>query len=142
LYAQLSEFHGLIEFDLADGSALRTLELPIAEGVTSNDYDFEAPHHGLAISGDGRFLCVAGRASDYVAIVSVETMTPVSIIPVDDAPGWAETGPDGSSCYVASTRANTVSVISYESFSLIARIPTDAGPKYLVGAHVPESVLD
>jgi YVTN family beta-propeller protein len=142
LYAQLSEFHGLIEFDLADGSALRTLELPIAEGVTSNDYDFEAPHHGLAISGDGRFLCVAGRASDYVAIVSVETMTPVSIIAVDDAPGWAETGPDGSSCYVASTRANTVSVISYESFSLIARIPTDAGPKYLVGAHVPESVLD
>jgi YVTN family beta-propeller protein len=141
MYAQLSEFHGLVEFDLADGRALRTLELPIADGVTSHDYDFEAPHHGLAMSGDGRFLCVAGRASDYVAIVSVETMTPVSIIPVDDAPGWAETGPDGSSCYVASTRANTVSVISYESLSVIAEIPTGAGPKYLTGAQVPESLL-
>ena len=53
MYAQLSEFHGVVEFDLADGSALRTLELPIAEGTTSDDYDFEAPHHGLAMSGTG-----------------------------------------------------------------------------------------
>jgi YVTN family beta-propeller protein len=81
--------------------------------------------------------CAWPAASDYVAIVSVETMTLVSIIPVDDAPGWAETGPDGSSCYVASTRANTVSVISYESFSLVAEIPTGAGPKYLASAHIP-----
>lgn len=142
MYAQLSELHGVVEFDLVEGRPLRTLQLPIAEGVTSDDYDFEAPHHGLAISADERFLCVAGRASDYVALVSVETMTPVSIIPVDDAPGWAETGPDGSSCYVASTRANMVSVISYESLSLVAEIPTGAGPKYLAAAHVPVSVLD
>jgi YVTN family beta-propeller protein len=142
MYTQLSEFHGLMEFDLVEGRALRTLQLPIAKGVTSDDYDFEAPHHGLAMSGDGRFLCIAGRASDYVALVSVETMTAVRMIPVDDAPGWAETGPDGSTCYVASTRANTVSVISYETQSLIAVIPTGAGPKYLASAHVPASVLD
>ena len=141
MYAQLSEFHGVLEFDLAEGRALRTLQLPVAEGVTSDDYDFEAPHHGLAISGDGRFLCVAGRASDYVALVSVETMTAVSIIPVDDAPGWAETGPDGSTCYVASTRANTVSVLSYDTLSVVAEIASGAGPKYLASAHVPESVL-
>ena len=141
MYAQLSEFHGLVEFDLAGGAALRTLELPIADGVTSDDYDFEAPHHGLAMSADERYLCVAGRASDYVAVVAIETMTVAAIIPVDDAPGWAETGPDGSSCYVASTRANTVSVISFEDFSLIAEIPTGAGPKYLASAYVPASVL-
>ncbi|MGH2795438.1 MAG: YncE family protein [Actinomycetota bacterium] len=141
MYAQISEFHGVVEFDLADGRPLRTLPLPIADGVTSDDYDFEAPHHGLALSGDGRLMCIAGRASDYVALVSTETMSLVATIPVDDAPGWAETSPDGSSCYVASTRANTVSVVSYETLSLVAEIPTDAGPKYLTSAHVPESVL-
>lgn len=142
MYTQLSEFHGVMEFDLAGGRPLRALELPIAEGVTSDDYDFESPHHGLAISGDERFLCVAGRASDYVAIVEIETMTAAAIIPVDDAPGWAETSPDGSSCYVASTRANTVSVVSYETLSLVAEIPAGAGPKYLASARVPVSVLD
>ena len=142
MYMQLSEFHGVMEFDLAEGRPLRTLELPIADGVTSDDYDFEAPHHGLAISGDERFLCVAGRASDYVAIVEIESMTAAAIIPVDDAPGWAETSPDGRSCYVASTRANTVSVVSYETLSLVAEIPAGAGPKYLTSAQVPVSVLD
>ena len=142
MYTQLSELHGVMEFDLTEGRPLRTLELPIAEGVTSDDYDFEAPHHGLAISGDERFLCVAGRASDYVAIIEVATMTAAAIIPVDDAPGWAETSPDGSSCYVASTRANTVSVVSYETLSLVAEIPAGAGPKYLAAETIPVSVLD
>ena len=141
MYAQLSEYHGVMEFDLVAGRPLRTLDLPIAEGVTSDDYDFEAPHHGLAISGDGRYLCVAGRASDYVALIATATMSLERIIPVDDAPGWAETGPDGASCYVASTRANTVSVVSFSTQSLVAEIPTDAGPKYITSAVVPASVL-
>lgn len=141
MYAQHSEFHGVVEYDLIRERTSRTLRLPVAQGVTSDDYDFESPHHGLAMSGDGRTLCIAGRASDYVALVSVETMTATHIIPVDDAPGWAETGPDGSTCYVASTRANTVSVISYETGSLLAEIRTGLGPKYLASALVPPSVL-
>lgn len=56
MYVQLSEVHGVMEYDLVDGRPLRTLDLPVADGVTSDDYDFEAPHHGLALSADERLL--------------------------------------------------------------------------------------
>jgi YVTN family beta-propeller protein len=141
MYAQLSELHGLVEVDLEDGRELRRLELPVDDGVTSDDYDFEAPHHGLELSGDGETLCVAGRASDYVALVSRERMEATAIVDVGDAPSWAANSPDGRHCFVASTRDGTVSVISYESAREVARIPAGQGPKYLTGARVPADAV-
>ncbi len=76
MYAQLSHYHGVIEFDLAGGRITRRLELPVDAGVSEDDWDFEAPHHGLTISPDERTLCAAGRASDYVALVSTATFRP------------------------------------------------------------------
>lgn len=141
MYAQLSEFHGLVEFDLERGRILRRLRLPVDKGVTEDDYDFEAPHHGLAMSPDEKYLCIAGRASDYAAIVSRAKMEPVKIIEVDDGPGWAATSPDGRNCFVTSTRADTVSVISYGSLRKVAEIKAGDGPKYAVAAEVPQDVL-
>ncbi|MGH7859067.1 MAG: YncE family protein, partial [Candidatus Binatia bacterium] len=141
MYAQLSFLHGIVEYDLEEGRISRTLELPVDEGVTSDDYDFEAPHHGLALSADGELLCAAGRASDYVALVSTETFAPVAMIEVADAPGWAENGPDGTDCWIASTRADRVSVISYAERAMVAEIAVAGGPKYLLAAEVPEVVI-
>jgi Lactonase, 7-bladed beta-propeller len=137
MYTQLSEFHGIAEYDLMSGHRLRTLELPIDPGVTEDDYDFEAPHHGLELSEDEQTLCAAGRASDYVALVSRARMEPTAIIDVPDAPSWAGNSPDGRFCFVASTRADTVSAISYESGREEVRIAAGDGPKYLTGARVP-----
>ena len=75
----------------------RRLDLPVKPGLTPADFDFEAPHHGLAITDDGRTLCLAGRASDYAALVRAPELTLIATIPVGDAPGWAETADaDGS----------------------------------------------
>jgi YVTN family beta-propeller protein len=136
MYAQLSFRHGIVEYELPEGRPLRTLALPVDEGVTSDDYDFEAPHHGLELSEDGETLCAAGRASDYVALVSRERMTPTAIIDVGDAPSWAANSPDGRHCFVAATRDDSVSVISYAGAREVARIPVGQGPKYLLGARV------
>jgi len=141
MYAQLSQFHGIIEYSLAERRFLRTTQLPIDEGVTEDDYDFEAPHHGLALSPDETLLCAAGRASDYVALVSTATFEPVAIIDVADAPGWAANSPDGSHCFVANNRADKVSVISYATKALVATIDVGNGPKHVLGARVPEDVL-
>jgi YVTN family beta-propeller protein len=141
MYAQLSQFHGLIEYGLRDGRVLRTLELPINQGVTKDDYDFEAPHHGLAMSHDEKTLCAAGRASDYVALVSTKTLAPIAFIDVDDAPGWATVGPNGRHCFVANTRAGTVSVISFAKRREVARIKVGNGPKQMEAARIPASVL-
>ena len=141
MYAQLSELHGLIEYDLEAGRELRRLPLPVDEGVTDEDYDFEAPHHGLAISHDERTLCAAGRASDYVALVGTSTLTPRAIVEVGDAPGWAATGPDGRHCFVPNTREDTLSVISYTAGREVARPRVGDGPKQIEAAWLPRAVL-
>ena len=131
LYAQLSEFHGVVAFDLEKGEIVRTRELPIDEGVTEDDYDFEAPHHGLAMTPDETMLCAAGRASDYVALLSTRRLKPRAIIEVDDAPGWAAISPDGERCFVANTRADTLSVISFAKRKEIRRLKIGDGPKQI-----------
>jgi YVTN family beta-propeller protein len=141
LYAQLSMFHGLVEFDLERGEITRELELPVDEGVTEEDFDFEAPHHGLDLSGDGRTLCAAGRASDYVALVDARRMRERAIIDVGDAPSWATAGPGGKRCFVANNRDDTLSVISYRHREEVARIPMGDGPKHIEAGRVPKRVL-
>lgn len=140
MYAQLSEFHGVIEYGLPERRVLRTRELPVDEGVTEDDYDFEAPHHGLAITPDERTLCAAGRASDYVALISTETLAPTAIVDVDDAPGWAAIAPDGRHCFVANTRADTLSVISIAERREVARLKGGDGPKQIEAAELPDEV--
>ena len=141
MFAQLSHFHGVIEFDLQEGRVTRRLDLPVDPGVTEADYDFEAPHHGLAISHDERLLCAAGRASDYVALISTGALRAEAVIEVGDAPGWAATGPDGRHCFVPNTRADTLSVISYRDRREVARIDVGDGPKQIEAARIPETVL-
>ena len=140
MYAQLSELHGLVEFSLESGEVVRRLELPVDEGVTEDDYDFEAPHHGLAITPDERTLCAAGRASDYVALVDAASLSLIATVDVGDAPGWATTGPDGAHCFVPNTRADTLSVISYAARREVARVPMGDGPKQIEAARLPEDV--
>ncbi|MBW3621551.1 MAG: hypothetical protein KY461_15010, partial [Actinobacteria bacterium] len=141
MYAQLSELHGVIEYDLVAGGELRRLELPIDDGVTEDDYSFEAPHHGLALSGDGATLCLAGRASDYVALVDVASFEPTAVVDVGDMPSWSVTTPDGRHCVAANTGDGTVSFLSYTTRQEVARVPTGHGPKHLEAGRVPTDVL-
>ncbi len=141
MYAQLSEYHGLIEFDLDEGRITRRLKLPIDDGVTEDDYDFEAPHHGLAITPDESTLCAAGRASDYVALVSTKRMRPTAIIDVADAPGWAAINARGTRCFVANTRADNLSVISLAKRKEIERLEMGDGPKQIEVARLARRAL-
>ena len=141
MFAQLSEFHGVVEYDLEARRELRRLELPIDAGVTEEDYDFEAPHHGLAMTPDEQTLCAAGRASDYVALVATATLEPVAIIEVDDAPGWAALGPDGTHCFVPNTRADTLSVISIAERKEVRRLRVGDGPKQIEAARLRRGVV-
>jgi YVTN family beta-propeller protein len=141
MFAQLSEFHGVAEIDLRRGAIVRRRELPVDPGVTEEDYDFEAPHHGLALSPDESTLCAAGRASDYVALLSARDLSPLALIEVDDAPGWAATSPDGRHCFVANARADTLSVISYAERREVARVRMGDGPKQIEAARIPDDLF-
>jgi hypothetical protein len=141
LYAQLANEHAVVAYDLAVRKVVRRLDLPVKPGVTVADWDFDAPHHGLALAPDGRTLCLAGRASDYAALVRAPGLTLIATIPVGDAPGWTETAQDGRVCLVANTRSDDLSMISIPERREIVRLPIGNGPKHITVAQVPASVV-
>jgi DNA-binding beta-propeller fold protein YncE len=141
LYAQLSNEHAVVAYDLAARKVVRRLDLPVKPGVTVADWDFEAPHHGLALTPDGKTLCLAGRASDYAALVRAPELTLIATIPVGDAPGWAETAEDGRVCLIANTRSDDLSIISIPKRKEIVRLPIGDGPKHITVARLPASVV-
>jgi DNA-binding beta-propeller fold protein YncE len=141
LYAQLSNEHAVVVYDLARRKVDRRLELPVKAGITVADWDFEAPHHGLALTPDGRTLCLAGRASDYAALVQAPELKLIATIPVGDAPGWAEVADEGRLCLTANSRSHDLSIISIAERKEIVRLPMDKGPKHITVAPLPASVV-
>jgi DNA-binding beta-propeller fold protein YncE len=141
LYAQLANEHAVVSYDLTARKVLRRLELPVKPGVTVKDWDFEAPHHGLALTDDGATLCLAGRASDYAALVRAPELTLIATIPVGDAPGWAETADEGRVCLIANTRSDDLSIISIAERTEIRRLPVGNGPKHITVTRLPASVV-
>lgn len=142
MYAQVANKHEVVFFDLATHRITRRLHLPVKAGITTADYDFEAPHHGLALSDDGRTLCLASRASDYVALVTAPDLKLITTIPSGDGPGWAEVADGGRLCLVTNTRSDDLSIISIAERKEIARLPIGDGPKHVTIARIPRSVID
>ena len=128
-------------YDIASGKVVKRLDLPVKTGVTAADWDFEAPHHGLALTPDGKMLCLAGRASDYAALVRTPELELISTIPVGDAPGWAETGANGRVCLIANTRSDDLSIISIADRKELVRLPIGDGPKHITVGRIPASVI-
>jgi DNA-binding beta-propeller fold protein YncE len=141
LYAQLSNEHAVVAYDLTARKLTERLDLPVKAGVTVADWDFEAPHHGLALTPDGKTLCLAGRASDYAALVRAPDLKLLATIPVGDAPGWAETADKGRVCLIANTRSDDLSIISIARRKELVRLPVGDGPKHITVAQLPASVI-
>jgi YVTN family beta-propeller protein len=140
LYVQFSDGDGFSEVDPLTGAILRSKRLPVV-GTPSADPN-EAPHHGIALSADGRTICDAAKLYDYIALVdraSFETLATIAVpggLPIE-----AETSHDGRYCFVANRNGNSVSVISYETRSEVRRIPAGVGPQEMTEASVPDAVL-
>jgi DNA-binding beta-propeller fold protein YncE len=141
IYAQLSNEHAVVAYDIAARKVVKRLALPVKGGITVADWDFEAPHHGLALTPDGKTICLAGRASDYAALVQAPDLKLIATIPVGDAPGWAETADAGRLCLIANTRSDDLSFISISERKEIVRLPIGDGPKYITVAQIPASVV-
>ncbi len=141
VYAQLSNTHAVIHYDPTTREQVARIDLPVADGVTREDWDFEAPHHGLALSDNEEFLCVAGRASDYAAILDRRTLGLQKTVPVGNAPSWSMFVPDSDVCLVANTRSDDVSFVSATDQNEAARVPVGRGAKHISIGRVPEDVL-
>jgi DNA-binding beta-propeller fold protein YncE len=141
IYAQLSNAHQVVSYDTENRRLRGRLELPVAEGVTDADFDFEAPHHGLALTPDQATLCLAARASDYAALVTTANFELQHRVPVGDAPSWAATDRLGKLCILPNTRSNDVSIVSIAEGSELARIRVGRAPKHVTVGRIPSALF-
>jgi DNA-binding beta-propeller fold protein YncE len=142
-YLQISFFHGFVEYDIQQDKVTRVANLPVPDAVKNvprSQYLLDSAHHGIAISGDGGKLCVAGTEDGYAAIVSRDTFQ-ATVVPVGQVPYWAVTSPDGRYCFVSVAGENTMSVLSYATGTEVARIPVGAHPQRARNARVAASLL-
>jgi DNA-binding beta-propeller fold protein YncE len=131
VYLQVSFFHGFVEYSLKQDRVLRVANLPVsreAQQIPREGYLLDSAHHGIALSGDGRRLCVAGTMSDYAAIVSRRSLH-YRLIRAGERPYWSTTSANGRRCYVSWSGTDQISVISYRKRKEIARIDVGDHPQ-------------
>ncbi|MGC9665933.1 YncE family protein [Planosporangium sp. 12N6] len=142
-YLQVSFLHGFVEYDLQADRVTRVAQLPVPEETAKlrrDEYILDSAHHGIALSGDGTKLCVAGTMSNYAAIVSRPSFSH-RILPLGARTYWATSSADGRYCYVSVAGDDTLSVISYATEQEVARIPVGDHPQRVRTARVAEPVL-
>ena len=170
MYAQVSFFHGLVEFNMAKkdetgggdyelgglpepktGVVTQIIDLPIAKKVRDmprEQYVLDSAHHGLAINGSGSKLCVAGTMSDYAAIVDRKTFTPTVLKGkaryIEDAkyskPYWAVEGPSHT-CWMSMSGSDLVTIISFAKEKVIAEVPVGDHPQRVRQGRILESTV-
>jgi YVTN family beta-propeller protein len=171
MYAQVSFFHGLVEFDMGKkddtgggdyergglsepetGVVTRIINLPIADDVkdmSREQYVLDSAHHGLAINESGSKLCVAGTMSDYAAIVDRKAFSPKvfkgAARYLEDAryskPYWAVGGP-GNTCWVSMSGSDLVTIISFENEKVVAEVPVGHHPQRVRPGRILESIVE
>lgn len=170
MYAQVSFYHGLVEFNFGKldptgggdytlggmpepktGVVTRIIDLPISEEAKNtprDQYLLDSAHHGLASNARGTKLCVAGTMSDYAAIVDRKTFTPKLF--KGDAryvegeqykkPYWAVRGP-GNTCWMSMSGSDLVTIISFGKEKVIDEVPVGDHPQRVREGSIRESIL-
>ena len=144
IYMQVSFFHGFVEYDNVNDRVLRLAHLPdFTGGLPRELYLLDSAHHGIAIDGADKRLCVAGTMSDYAAIVDRTDFSDRTLITGEGTkPYWSTTSEDGRFCYVSWSGTDSISVINYRTRKVIAKIPVGDHPQRVRTGFVPQSFID
>jgi len=138
IFIQLSGFNGFVPIDFAThklGDEIKLPEVPPAEKTTEGLQG--APAHGLAVTSDGKTLCVLSKMNSRIYQYSLPDLKMVGETKVGHHPDWVTLTPDGKRAYVANAGSNSVSVIDLATRKEIAQIPVGQVPKRNITAVLP-----
>jgi YVTN family beta-propeller protein len=130
MFAQLSNFNGFIVVDFTTRAIVDEVKLPevaAAERVTEGLQG--APAHGLAVTSDGKTLCVLSKMNTRIYFYSLPDLKLQGDTKVGHHPDWVTLTPDGKRAYVANAGSNSVSVIDIATRKEVATIPVGQVPK-------------
>jgi len=130
IFLQLSGFNGFTTIDFAThklGEEVKLPEVSKEEKVTEGLQG--APAHGLAVTADGKILCVLSKMNSRIYFYSLPDLKMISESKVGHHPDWVTLTPDGKRAYVANAGSNSVSVIDIASHKELTQIPVGQVPK-------------
>ncbi len=130
IFAQLSNFNGFITIDFSTHAVAGEVKLPEvapAERVTEGLQG--SPAHGLAVTPDGRTLCVLSKMNTRIYFYTLPDLSLAGESKVGHHPDWVTLTPDGKRAYVANAGSNSVSVIDIATHRALAQIPVGQVPK-------------
>ncbi|MDM1272021.1 MULTISPECIES: YncE family protein [Acinetobacter] len=138
LYAQVSFFNGLVEYDLNQDKITRIAQLPGSSTIPKDRSKWvnDSRHHGLSISADGEKLCVAGTMDDYATIVDRQSLKAGKLIPAGK-PYWATRSPDGRSCVISESETDVVTVIDFATGEKVRSVPVGNHPQRVRLGYAP-----
>jgi YVTN family beta-propeller protein len=138
LFIQLSNFNGFVIVDFRTHQVVDKIklpEVPAAERVTQGLQG--SPSHGLAVSPDGKTLCVLSKMNSRVYMYSLPDLKLGGESKVGHHPDWLTFTPDSKRVYVANAGSNSVSVVDVAERKEIAQIPVGQVPKRNITAVLP-----
>ena len=143
-FLQVSFFHGVVAYDLKREKVVRATELPnLIPNVPREQYLLDSAHHGIALAGNDRRLCIAGTMSDYATVVGRKQLRPAAIEPrllkLGTKPYWSTTSANGKLCYVSWSGTDDISVISYRKRREIKHIGVGDHPQRIRNGFVRRS---
>jgi DNA-binding beta-propeller fold protein YncE len=142
VYFQVSFFHGFVEYDLHKDKVTRVARLPnLVPELPRELYLLDSAHHGIALSGNEKKLCVAGTMSDYAAIVGRKRFGNYKLIQEGTKPYWSTNSKNGKHCFVSWSGTDSVSAISYKRRKEIASVPVGDHPQRVRNGVVRKSWL-
>src|SRR5437764_15250038 len=130
IFLQISGFNGFTTVDFARhqlGPEIKVPEVSAAERVTEGLQG--APAHGLAVTRDGKTLCVLSKMNTRIYFYSLPDLKMLGESKVGHHPDWVTLTPDGKRAYVANAGSNSVSVIDIAARKEITQIPVGQVPK-------------
>jgi YVTN family beta-propeller protein len=138
IFVQLSGFNGFVPIDFAThalGEEVKLPEVSTAERVTEGLQG--APAHGLAVTPDGKTLCVLSKMNSRMYQYSLPDLKLIGETKVGHHPDWVTLTPDGKRAYVANAGSNSVSVVDLATRKELTQIKVGQVPKRNVTAVLP-----
>ncbi len=142
-YFQVSFFHGFLVWNFKKDRITRKIDLPnFVPDMPKEQYLLNSAHHGIALSGNNRKLCVAGTMSDYAAVINRRSIRRPSgpnfkVLRKGEKPYWSTTSADGKSCYVSWSGTDSISVIDYRTRKETHHVPVGNHPQRVRTGYVP-----
>jgi YVTN family beta-propeller protein len=130
LYAQLSNYHGVVVVDFATHKEIKRFVLPDVPGEEKELEGLQgSPAHGLAVTPDQKTLLATSKWYGAMYAYSIPDFKHLGTVVVGSHPEWLTLTPDGKTAYVAVAGDDQTAVVDIKSLKVIARIPVGFVPK-------------